>query len=120
MASRFGLENDDNLNLIKKVSQVMSTNVLNPPSLNTSKIRDKLNETQENNVSFFNAKTPNLLNLSKNETFFLKDLSKIEINPNESQALISTDRNEFLKQNDLMTLTGIIFCLKDYMYFDIH
>lgn len=84
----------------------MSTNVINPSSINISKVKENLNETQENNVSFFNAKTPNLQNISKNETFFLKDLSKIEFNPEESQALISTDRNDFLKPNELMILKG--------------
>ena len=106
MVSQFGLEDDDNINMIRKVSQVMSSQKLERPLLNTSKIIGNKSEIKDNDSSFFKSKNPNVNNVSRNEGLFLKDLSKIELGLEDSGMLISTDRNGFLKTNGLMVLRG--------------
>lgn len=113
MVTMFGLEDDENLGLLNKVSQVMSSNI-NISKKNISNLYENKKEL-ENNASFFKGgcATP-LGGGSRNEGFFLKDLSKIELNKSATDNLISTERAGIFGQNELAILQGITFVYSNF------
>lgn len=108
MAELFGLEDDENLDLINKVSQVIGSSI-SISKKNVNHANDDKRIYIENNASFFKggagAITPGG-NVSKTEVTFLKDLSQIELKRSGTDNIILTDRNEFLLNKDLITLKG--------------
>lgn len=108
MVTMFGLEDDENIGLLNKVSQVMNSNI-NLSKKNISNIYEEKKGFPDNNASFFKGGciTP-LAGGSRNESFLLKDLSKIELNKSGNDNLISTERAGLFGQNELAILQGEI------------
>lgn len=104
MVTMFGLEDDENIGLLKKVSQVMSSN-MNVSKKNVSQMGEDRKGVSENNASFFKGGclTP-LGGNSRSEGLFLKDLSKIELVKSGTDNLISTERG--LPEKELEILKG--------------
>jgi hypothetical protein len=109
---RFGLEDDENLGLLNKVSQVMESH-MSISKKNISHLYEDKKGNSENNVSFFKGGqlTP-LGGGSKNDAFILKDLSKIELDRSGTGNLISTERAGVFGEPELEILKGKfdIFC----------
>ena len=82
---------------------------LNISKKNISHLYEDKKGASENNASFFKGGqiTP-LGGGSKNDTFFLKDLSKIELDRSGTGGLISTERVGAFGEKDLEILKGIV------------
>jgi hypothetical protein len=106
MVTMFGLEDDENLGLLNKVSQVMSSNI-DVSRKNVSHLQEEKRNLPENNVSFFKGGCLTPVNgNSKSDVLLLKDISKIELVKSGTDNLISTERAPAFGDNDLEILKG--------------
>lgn len=106
MVAMFGLEDDENIGLLNKVSQVMGSH-LNVSKKNISQTLEERKPIPENNASFFKGgcSTP-LGGASRNDVLFLKDLSKIELDRSGTGNLMSTDRAGVFGDKEPRVLKG--------------
>lgn len=108
MVTMFGLEDDENIGLLNKVSQVMRSNI-DVSRKNVSQIDDEKRNLPENNASFFKGGCMTPVNgNSKSDVLLLKDISKIEFVKSGTDNLISTERAPPFGENDLEILKGIL------------
>jgi len=107
MVTMFGLEDDENIGLLNKVSQVMSSNI-DLSRKNVSQAGDdRKHSGLDNNASFFKGGclTPVRGN-SKSDCLLLKDISKIELVRSGTDNLISTERGQGFAERELEILKG--------------
>lgn len=106
MVAKFGLEDDENIGLLNKVSQVMGSHI-NVSKKNVSALLEDKKGASDNNASFFKGGCSTPLNgTSRNEVLFLKDLSKIELDRSGTGNLMSTERAGVFGEKDLAILKG--------------